>query len=69
MTKTFEIGKTYLSHFLGDHELHTAYTVVKRTDKRITLVDEYGKTYTKAFYVYGDKEKIKVGDGEFLSAN
>lgn len=66
--KTFETNKTYLSHFIGDHELHVAYTVVKRTAKRITLVDEYGKTLTKAFHVHNDAEFISVGSGEVLTA-
>ena len=66
--KQFEVGKTYLSNFIGDHDLHGAYTVVKRTAKRITLTDEYGKSFSKAFNVYGDREKIRVGDGEYLNA-
>lgn len=39
---TFELNQKYQSNFIGDHNLHGIYTVVKRTAKFITFEDERG---------------------------
>lgn len=37
--KTFEVGKTYFSRSICDHECIFAYTVTARTAKTVTLYD------------------------------
>ena len=35
----FEIGKTYTHGWIGDSNLHTSWTVIKRTAQTITITD------------------------------
>lgn len=35
----FEIGKTYTHGWIGDADLHTSWTVTKRTAQTITITD------------------------------
>lgn len=37
--RTFETGKTYTHGWIGDSELFTSWTVVKRTQATITITD------------------------------
>lgn len=40
LNTTFEIGKAYKMSWIGDSDLKTIYTVIKRTAKFVTLVRE-----------------------------
>ena len=46
--KKFEIGKTYVYKFYGDHDLVVLCKIIKRTAKTITYLElDENKTYTK----------------------
>lgn len=66
--KKFEIGETYSSNFLGDHELHGLYTCTKRTEKTVTFVDESGRKITRRNAENSNGEYVRIGSGEFLHA-
>lgn len=47
-TIKFEVGKTYIYKFFGDHDLTVPCKITKRTAKTITYVElDENKTYTK----------------------
>lgn len=46
MIKTFEIGKTYQTRSIGDHDCIFSFEVLKRTSKTIAI-KENGKISTK----------------------
>ena len=47
-TIKFEVGKTYIYKFFGDHDLAIPCKITKRTAKTITYVElDENKTYTK----------------------
>lgn len=35
----FKVGQIYKSNFVGDHNLHCEYKVIKRTAKFVTFLD------------------------------
>ena len=41
---TFKVGIKYQTRMAGDHNAVLAYTVSKRTEKTVTIVDDEGKT-------------------------
>lgn len=42
--KKFEVGKQYTHGWIGDCELFTTWTIIKRTAQTITIQDESGRT-------------------------
>lgn len=44
--KKFEIGKTYETRSICNHDCIFSYKVVKRTAKTVTIVDDKGTTKT-----------------------
>lgn len=52
----FEIGKTYIARCIGDHTLTDTCTIIARTAKTITFVDEFGTTYKKRVKEYNGRE-------------
>lgn len=44
--KTFEIGKTYSTHSICDHNCIFAYTVISRTAQTVKIKDDFGKVKT-----------------------
>lgn len=68
--KKFEVGKTYYSRFIGDSNLHISYTVVKRSEKFITFVNERGNQLRMGldkYYLEQGKE-VCGKHGEFIHA-
>lgn len=51
----FEVGKTYWTRSIGDHEIIYKITVAKRTAKTITTTE--GKTLRP--YIYEGREQVK----------
>lgn len=45
--KTFEIGKTYTTNFIGDHTLFITFMVTDRTAKTVTLQNIITKEISK----------------------
>lgn len=43
MTARFEVGKTYGTRCIGDHNIIYTVTVTKRTDKTVTIVGDSNK--------------------------
>lgn len=37
--KKFEVGKSYTHGYIGDHDLFTTWTVLKRTAQTVTITD------------------------------
>ena len=53
----FEIGKTYQGRYIGDHELKEFYTIIKRTEKTVTIQGENLKTpVTRKITIWNDCE-------------
>lgn len=46
----FQIGRTYTCRSICDHDTVYAFTVIKRTAKRITFTDRFGKMSTRGVY-------------------
>lgn len=55
---TFEIGKTYTHNWIGDSNLHTSWTVLKRTAQTITITD--GKETKNCRIIKGLSEMRKA---------
>lgn len=56
MTTTFEVGKTYATRSVCDYNCVMEWTVTKRTAKRVTLVDRFGRTTVRGVQSDGDAE-------------
>lgn len=41
----FEVGQCYYARSIGDHNCIFAYLVIKRTEKTITLQDDFGEVH------------------------
>jgi len=54
-TKLFKVGETYSTRSIGDHECIFSYTVIKRTEKTITLKDS-DSVKTVKIHIYQDTE-------------
>ncbi len=46
-TTRFEVGQKYVTRFIGDSDLKIYATIVKRTDKMVTMLREDGSTYSR----------------------
>ncbi len=50
----FEVGQQYVTRFICDADAKLFVTVIKRTDKMVTVKDDEGHTYSrKVFEQYG----------------
>lgn len=56
----FEIGKTYQTCYMGDHNLVEQWTITRRTAKTITAKSEDGETVTRRIYIYNGEERANV---------
>lgn len=60
MIKAFETNKNYLMGWIGDSELKTEYTVIKRTEKTVTVKEiSNNKVKNCRIKVYDNCEYIK----------
>jgi hypothetical protein len=57
MTK-FEVGKTYQSRSICDHDCIFSFTIVARTAKQMTI-NEHGKIYKRGIFVDDGVEHCK----------
>lgn len=57
MTATFEVGKTYWTRSLCDYDTIYKFTIMKRTDKTVT-VNIRGDILTKRLRIYEGVEKF-----------
>lgn len=70
--KKFEVGKTYIELFIGDHNLYTEWKVIKRTACTITVTDgDHTKTcrINKEITEMNDAESAKVYNSGSLVAS
>ena len=56
--KTFEVGKTYATASLCNHECIYSFTILARTAKQVT-VEVNDKIVRRGVYVYEDVEQFK----------
>jgi hypothetical protein len=61
--KRFEVGKTYYTRSICDHDCIFRYEIVARTAKQITIRKQ-GKTFKRGVYVYDGIEHCKP-DGTY----
>jgi hypothetical protein len=54
----FEVGKTYTCRSICDHDTIYSFTIIARTDKRITF-EQHGKRTTRGVSVYDGVESCK----------
>lgn len=54
----FEVGKTYATHSVCDHDCIFSYTIVKRTEKTITIRNKFGKVKRCKLHNNGQAEYI-----------
>lgn len=55
----FEVGKSYYYRFAGDSDLVVTVTVVKRTAKTITIIDD-DKQLTRKIYILDGAEHVAI---------
>jgi hypothetical protein len=58
MTQQFEIGKTYATRSLGDHDMIFAFEILGRTAKTVTI-KVHGKPVRRGIFVYDGREQFK----------
>ena len=58
MTTKFEAGKTYTHGWIGDADLKTNITILKRTEKFVWM-KVHDKEVRRGVYVYGGVEQVK----------
>jgi hypothetical protein len=58
MTTQFQVGRTYSTRSIGDHECIYSFTILKRTAKSVT-VEVYGKTVRRGVYEWHGVECFK----------
>ena len=54
----FEVGKTYATHSVCAHDCIFSYTIVKRTEKTVTIRDKFGKVKRCKLHNNGKAEYI-----------
>lgn len=54
----FEVGKTYATHSVCDHDCIFSYMIVKRTEKTVTIRDKFGKAKRCKLHDNGQAEYI-----------
>ena len=57
-TVKFEVGKTYATRSICNHDCIFDYTILRRTEKTVTIVDLYGDTVRKKVSVYNGVEQF-----------
>lgn len=67
MTK-FQIGTTYTTRSACDHDCIFAFTVVKRTDKFITIQDKRGNQKRAGIFFAGDDVEHCFPQGRYSMA-
>jgi len=58
MTTQFQVGRTYATRSICDHNCIFSFTIKSRTAKTVT-VDVHGKTVKRGLNVYDDVEQFK----------
>ena len=56
--KTFQVGRTYSTRSICDHDTIFSFEVVSRTAKTVTL-RQHGKIFRRGVYVYDGAEQCK----------
>lgn len=56
--KSFEIGKTYWTRSICDHECIYRFTILARTAKQVT-VNVHGKAVKRGLSIWNDVEQFK----------
>lgn len=54
----FEVGKTYATRSICDHDCIFAFTILSRTAKQVT-VNVHGKTVKRGLSIYSGVEQFK----------
>ncbi len=57
-TAEFEVGKTYATSSICDHNCIFSYMIVKRTEKTVTIRDKFGKVKRCKIHSNGQAEYI-----------
>ena len=63
--KKFEIGNYYSMRSACDHNCVWTYKVIARTEKTITLLDEYGKVKKCRISKWSNKEETVLPFGKY----
>lgn len=58
MTKQFQVGKTYATRSICDHDTVFSFVILARTAKRVT-VNVNGKTVQRGLSIYNGCEQFK----------
>ena len=58
MTTKFEVGKTYSTRSIVDHDTVYSFEILARTEKTVTVTVS-GKTVRRGLYVYDGHEQFK----------
>jgi len=58
MTTRFEVGKTYATCSIGDHDMWFSFTILGRTAKQVTI-KVHGKIVKRGLYIYAGVEQFR----------
>jgi hypothetical protein len=59
MTVQFQVGRTYSTRSIGDHECIYSFKILGRTAKTVTVVVENNKVVRRGLYIHNDIEHFK----------
>ncbi len=59
MTQQFQVGKTYATRSICDHDTIFSFTILARTAKTVTIPVHNGKIAKRGLYIYEGCEQFK----------